>query len=326
VSDVRGTVIDLKGLSTDLINSDIDSDSVKDIIDEIHGYFREVTEISGYCSDVKNMITLPAANGMALSINHAAQCLLDYKRTYKFLKGFVKAIKDKQQEYPKETIQIFYAGCGPYAPFLTLVAPLFSPKEVQFSLLEINKDSLDKAKRLIDNLQLTDYIKSYYLEDATTFKIENPQSYHILFSETLDALLYRECYVPILWNLVPQFSSDVTIIPENVKVDLFFKEKSNEVFETTIFNVKNAIKLAELNSSLPEQFTAVRVELSNATKYDRIVLATEVQVYKELLLVRSESSLTLTLEMEIEKPIVNKAVLFTYHTKPNMELKFKLEK
>ena len=323
---VTEVLIDLKSLSTDLINSDIESDAVKSIIDEIHTYFREVTEISGYGSDVKNMITLPAANGMALSINHAAQCLLDYKRTYKFLKGFVKAIEDKQKEYPNETIQIFYAGCGPYAPFLTLVAPLFTPEEVQFTLLEINRDSLEKAEILIENLKLTDYIKACFLEDATTFKIESPKSYHILFSETLDALLYRECYVSILWNLVPQFSSDITVIPENVKVDLFFKEKSNEVFETTIFNVKKAIKHAGLNSSLPEQFTDVRVGLSEATKYDRIVLATEVQIYKDFLLLRSESSLTLTLEMEIEKPIVNKAVLFTYHTKPNMELKFKLEK
>ncbi len=320
------TLIDLKNLSIDLINSDVDSDSIKNIIDEIHTYFREVTEISGYCSDVKNMITLPATKGMALSINHAAQCLLDYKRTYKFLKGFVKAIEDNQKQFPNETIQVFYAGCGPYAPFVTLVAPLFTPEEVQFSLLEINKDSLEKAERLIENLKLTDYIRACYLSDATTFNIDQPKSYHILFSETLDALLYRECYVPILWNLIPQFSSDITVIPENVKVDLFFKEKSKETFEATIFDVKKEVAFSEVNLSLPEQFQSVKVDLTQADKYERIVLVTEVQVYKELLLVRNESSLTLTLEMEIEKPIVNKAVLFTYHTKPNMELKFTLEK
>jgi hypothetical protein len=324
--EARETLIDLKSLSTDLINSDIDSDAVKDIIDQIHSYFREVTEISGYGSDVKNMITLPATNGMALSINHAAQCLLDYKRTYKFLKGFVNAIKDKQKEYPNKTIQVFYAGCGPYAPFVTLVAPLFTPEEVQFSLLEINKDSLEKAEILIENLKLTAYIKKCYLSDATTFKLSKPKSYHILFSETLDALLYRECYVPILWNLVPQFSSKTTVIPENVKVDLFFKEKSEETFVTTIFDVEKAVKPSKPKLSLPEQFESVRVDLTQASKYDRILLATEVQVYKDLFLVRNESSLTLTLEMEIEKPIINKAVLFTYHTKPSIELKFTLEK
>ncbi len=324
--EVREKVIDLKRLSRDLINSEEDSDSINNIIDKIHRYFRDVTEISGYCSDVKNMITVPATKGMALSINHAAQCLLDYKRTYKFLKGFVRAIEDKQKIYPGETIQIFYAGCGPYAPFVTLVAPLFTPDEVQFSLLEINKDSLEKATTLIKNLKLTNYIRATYLSDATTFKVDQPKSYHILFSETLDALLYRECYVPILWNLVPQFSSEITVIPENVKVDLFFKEKLDETFETTIFDVKGVIKTAKQNLKLPEQFSAVRVDLTQADKYNRIILATEVQVYKELLLVRNESSLTLILEMEIDKPITNKAVLFTYHTTPSVELKFKLEK
>ena len=324
--EVRETIIDLKRLSIDLINTDIDSDAINKIIDEIHGYFRDVTEISGYCSDVKNMITLPAEKGMALSINHAAQCLLDYKRTYTFLKGFVRAIEAKQKKYKGETIQIFYAGCGPYAPFVTLVAPLFTPDEVQFSLLEINRDSLEKAEALIKNLKLTDYVKAYHLSDATTFVIDEAKSYHILFSETLDALLYRECYVPILWNLIPQLSSEITVIPENVKVDLFFKEKLEETFETTIFDVKSAIKLSKQNLKLPEQFNAVRVDLTQADKYSRIVLATEVQVYEELLLARNESSLTLTLEMEIDKPITSDAVLFTYHTTPNLELKFKLEK
>ena len=322
----KETLIDLKNLSIDLINSEEDSDLVKNIIDEIHNYFREVTEISGYDSEVKNMITLTADKGMALSINHAAQCLLDYKRTYRFLKGFVRAILDKQKQFPNETIQILYAGCGPYAPFVTLVAPLFSPEEIQFSLLEINKSSLEKAEVLIENLKLTNYIKACYLSDATTFKVDKSKKYHILFSETLDALLYRECYVPILWNLVPQFSSDVTVIPENVKVDLYFKEKSKEVFETTIFDVRKRIELSDVNLSLPEQFKPVKVDLINASIYDKIVLSTEVQVYKSHFLKRNESSLTIALEMEIEKPIVHKSVQFTYHTNPKIELKFTLEK
>ena len=51
-----------------------------------------------------------------------------------FLKAMVMAIKEKQQKHPDKTINIFYAGCGPYAPFVTLIAPLFSPKKIQFSL------------------------------------------------------------------------------------------------------------------------------------------------------------------------------------------------
>ena len=54
-----------------------------------------------------------------------------------FLKAMVMAIKEKQQKHPDKTINIFYAGCGPYAPFVTLIAPLFSPKKIQFSLVHL---------------------------------------------------------------------------------------------------------------------------------------------------------------------------------------------
>ena len=40
---------------------------------------------------------------MALGLTHAAQCLLDYKRTEKLLKGIVKAIKDVQQKREKKS-------------------------------------------------------------------------------------------------------------------------------------------------------------------------------------------------------------------------------
>ena len=233
--------------------------------------------------------------------------------------AFIQAIKDKQEQFPGEIIRIFYAGCGPYATFVTLIAPLFSPDEIQFSLLEINKDSLNQAERLIENLQFTKYISAYYHSDATTFRISQPETFHILFSETLDALLYRECYVPILWNLLPQLPKDITVIPENVSVNLYFKEGDIETFSATVFNTREALK--KDITDLPEQFESVIVDLSNASKYDRILLETDVKIYKDQKLERNESSLTLSLEMEIEKPVTYQSVAFTYQMQPQIELK-----
>mgnify|MGYP005996592665 CR=1 FL=1 len=94
------TSIDLKVLVTKLLNPKLDEDKAKCIIDEIHKCFKEITLISGYNSNIHHMVTLPASKGMALSINHAAQCLLDYRRTVKILRGLVKAIRDKQTKHP----------------------------------------------------------------------------------------------------------------------------------------------------------------------------------------------------------------------------------
>jgi hypothetical protein len=316
------TIIDLKGLVTSLIDPQINPNYAEKIINKIHEYFSEVTQVSGQGSDINHLYSVPANTGMALSINHAAQCLLDYKRTIKFLNAFVQAINDKREQFPGEVIRVFYAGCGPYATFVTLIAPLFNSDEIQFSLLEINKDSLCQAEQLIENLKLTKYIKACYLSDATTFEIPQPETFHILFSETLDALLYRECYVPILWNLLPQLPNDITVIPENVSVNLYFKKGDKETFSTTIFDARKAVK--NDFDALPEQFESVIIDLSNSAKYDRILLETDVKIYKNIKLERNESSLTLSLEMEIEKPMTYTFVAFTYHTQPQIELKLKM--
>lgn len=315
----------IKNLSIKLLDVDIDEENAKSIINEINSCFQDLTGVYGKDVDLEHLACLPGKTGQALSLNHAAECLLDYKRTTNFLRGFVKAIKDKQKEYPKETIHIFYAGCGPFAPFITMIAPLFSSVEVQFSLLEINPKSLETAKTLIQKLGLTDYIREYYLADAITFKIPNPEQYHILFSETLDALLHRECYVPILWNLLPQLNKEITVIPENVLVKLNFKVDDKETFGATVFDTRKVLASTKKRNSLPEQFPSTFVSLKNADQYYSIVLDTEVKVYKDFTLTRSESSLTLALEIPIHKPIIDKGVEFTYYLKPQPSLQFSMK-
>jgi len=127
----------IKELSTTILNNQSDIAKSKDAIDEIHKHFLETTRIADLGDGLQYIAGVPTASGTALSLNHAAACLLDYRRTAKFLKGMVMLIKEKQQKNPNETINIFYAGCGPFAPFVTLIAPLFQASEVQFSLLEI---------------------------------------------------------------------------------------------------------------------------------------------------------------------------------------------
>jgi len=314
----------LKSLSVKLLNKEIVDLDAQEIINEINSCFQNLTGIYGKDVDLEHLACLPGETGQALSLNHAAECLLDYKRTTKFLRGFVQSIKDKQKEFPQETIHIFYAGCGPFAPFVTMVAPLFQSEEVQFSLLEINPKSLDTAKELIQKLDLENYVQEYHLADAITFKIPNPEKYHILFSETLDALLHRECYVPILWNLLPQVSKETTIVPENVVIKLNFKVNDEETFGATVFDTRKVLASTKKRNSLPEQFLSTFVSLKNADQYYSIVLDTEVQIYKDFVLTRSESSLTLALEIPIHKPIIDKGVEFTYYLKPQPSLQFKM--
>ncbi|MFD2562087.1 phytanoyl-CoA dioxygenase [Aquimarina rubra] len=316
---------DIKILSTKLLKENISYEERITIINQIHGYFNEITSISGYDMEFKHLAAVPTASGMALSLNHAAQCLLDYKRTSKFLRGIVKAIKDIQKVKPNETVNIFYAGCGPYAPFITLVAPLFDELEVQFSILEINKESLDFAKKLITELGLSNYIKDYYRADAVTFSIPDPNTFHILYSETLDALLFRESYVPILANMLPQLSSNIQVIPNNVllKVDIISNNAKNEqgdIITQTIFNTREAIDTIE--TKLPQEFLPTDISLQSNKSNDRIIIDTEVHIYEHLKLTRGESSLTIPYEITLETPLLHKKISFIYQLKPQVGLKY----
>ena len=329
----NNTISVIKKITSSLLEDSLNQDEAVKSLNEIHTHFQKITEITGYDSKIEHLMTIPAAKGTALGLNYAAQCLVDYKRTVKFLKGIIAAISEKQEKHPGESIHIFYAGCGPYATFLSLIAPHFTPEEVQFSLLEINKNSVDSAKRLISALELDTYVKEMYVADAVTFKIPNPDTIHILISETLDALLYRECYVPILFNLLPQVKKDITLIPENVVIDLSLiaRSKEDHTFKEqnveTVFNVRETVASYDGNQSAPAQLADKKVDMTSldVDRYESILLDTKVHVYHDIWLDRNESSLTIPLEVVLQKPFQNEAIVFTYQLEPTIELKCSFE-
>lgn len=322
---------DFKTLSNALLRDDLPHAGAVDIINKLHSHLYDLTNISGNDMAIQNLAAVPTASGMALGLNHAAQCLLDYNRTIKILKGLVRAIKDTQSEVPGKTINIFYAGCGPYAPFVSMIAPLFSPTELQFSLLEINKPSLDSAKRLIKGLFLDAYIKDYHLADAVTFSIPDASSFHILYSETLDAVLYRECYVPILANMLPQLRDTITLIPHNVVLtaEVFSNEGDTaaEILETvTIFDTREI--LSDISTPLPDTIAALTLPLKRGETHNvsRLIIDTHVEIYGDIALTRRESSLTLPYEMHIAPNGNYEALEFHYQLQPKIELIHKFSK
>lgn len=293
---------------------------IKANINEICYLYEDITGNSGRNTESEYMTNVPTAVGVSLSFNHAASCITDYNRTHKLLKGIVQAIQDKQKEHPGETIRVFYAGCGPFALFMTIVAPLFDPKEVQFTLLEVNKKSIEVAKHVVATLKLDAYLDECHTADAIMFDIPNPEKYHILFSETLDSMLNRECYVPILWNMLPQLNEDVAVIPENVQITVNYKKGEEEVPFVTAFDTREVLKETPKTDLLPKNFATKSFSMEEAEKYDSIVLDTFVRVYKEHVLNRSESSISLALEVPIKKPFEYDFIEFIYQLQPTPAL------
>lgn len=327
------TIKDIQRFTSLILEDSFNQQEAINALNNIHADFQQITNITGFEQKIEYMAAIPAAKGKALGLNYAAQCLLDFNRTVKFLRAIMAAIKEKQQQKPVETIKVFYAGCGPYAPFITLIASLFKPEELQFCILEINKSSLDATKKLIEALALSNYIEDFYLADAITFKVPDANLYHILISETLDAVLYRECYVPILFNLLPQFNKDVVLIPENVCINLSLISVSEEEIIVkeqdlgAILDVREALSSCENLELLPAQLPEKSIDLKalENVDFDKMLLDTKVQVYKNIWLERNESSLTLPLQITLEKPFLNNSIVFFYQIEPEIELKCRFE-
>lgn len=156
-------------------------------------------------------------NGKALGMAWAALCVEDLMRTKMFVKGLFKAIEHAQHK-KEGTLQILYAGCGPFATLILPIMATYSTQEVQFTLLEINKVSAENAKRVIDKLGFSDYIKGIYIEDATRYALDT--DFDIVLSETMQHGLVKEQQVPIVMNLMKQVKKETILVPEKVTVDL----------------------------------------------------------------------------------------------------------
>ena len=292
-------------------------EEVNEKINQICYVYSDAAGIDGRSTGTEFITNVPTEVGISLSLNHAASCMTDYRRTHKLLKGAVEAIRDLSKEKSGEPVRFFYAGCGPLAPFMTMVAPLFSSDEVKFTLLEINKKSMEVAKELIEKLELTDYIENTYTADAINFDLPEGEKFDILFSETLDSLLNREGYVPILWNLLPQLSENITVIPSNVQIKVNYKTEAGEETPFGIaFDTREILSKTPKTELLPRTLETVSLSLKDAAKYKSLVIDTEVSVYKDYVLTRGESSISLAIEVPIKKPVEHEFVDFVYTIKP----------
>ncbi|MBI1224947.1 MAG: hypothetical protein GC192_06885 [Bacteroidetes bacterium] len=295
-------------LAAYLIDPDIKIEHEANIIDRLHEVFSELAIVSGFDGEEGWKHDVQTSSGMAIGVNEAARCLLDYRRTGQFFRGLYAAIREAKRLFPKETIKVLYAGCGPYAPFLTLIAPQFLPGEVVFSLIEINGESLEIAKALVAEFGLQDYLQDTFLADATLLQVPAAKDYHILFTETMDTALEREPMVPILLNLLPQLRPNVLVLPRNVTIEgVFFShselpngidilwELTSTIPGHSIGTVMDMAEALETYLDLEEKdgiFHELQCELPPQEYRDFFALYTTVEVWEGIFLYKNESDIT----------------------------------
>lgn len=285
-------------------------------IEEHHDYFKLSSAIQSFKSIVndhstmdfntpENVEDLAFTNGIAIGAKWAALCLDDIIRTKQFVRGIFQAIEDKRKS-KTDKLHILYAGTGPFATLILPIVAFYNPEDIQITLMDVNKTSLDQARSLMNSLGFEDFIHSDICTDATNYKLEEDANYDIVISETMQHALLREQQVPIMLNLVKQLPKETIFIPSSIKLDvaLFdsranFSMKKNEnrclyLGEVVKFD-RPYINLLNNNELKTEKLWSTLIALPDtiSSDYDSIVMTTDIDVYEGISIGFNESSLTI---------------------------------
>lgn len=245
--------------------------------------------------------------GIALSFDHAADCLQDYHRTARFIKGVYLSIQELLLRFPGEKINILYAGCGPFATILLPVLPLFKTDQLQVTLIDIHPESVKFVKELFTTLHLLPFADSISVQNAISYCYPNA-NLHLVISETMFHALLTEPQVAITRNLAPQLVEDGIFIPEEVTIEAAISSFSNEPFlsnsstpilpatteRTLIAQLFSLNKNSVQSSSFSNQeyrSACYRIPVFQKSSPD-ICLFTHVKIFKTLELGLSESLIT----------------------------------
>lgn len=177
--------------------------------------------------------------GIALSSLGAADCVDDYLRTVFFIKGVYKALIQLSKDFPDRTINILYAGCGPYATLILPLLPLFDKERINVILLDINDSSLESVHTILSVIGLDDYQLQLVETDATTYTKPENFSIDLAISETMHYALTSEPQVAITRNIVSQLPAHGILIPQEIRIDLAYTFFDHE---PSLKNAKQEVK------------------------------------------------------------------------------------
>ncbi len=79
------------------------------------------------------------------------------------MQGVYAAIQQKREDNHHQSIDVLYAGTGPFG---MLLIPLLDAAQVRVTLLDIHAESLAKLQRLIDFLEVGHFIVQAECVDA----------------------------------------------------------------------------------------------------------------------------------------------------------------
>lgn len=330
-------------ITNDLLAEEEHYGKIKELADALYDLFSEACQLD--VEQDNNREGIMTSYGKAISVFEAAFCTKEFMRTQQFLRGIRDAIIEAKRQFPNEVIRVFYAGTGPFATLMLPMTTLFSPSEVQFTLLEINRETILHLKQVIAHFDVSAYIDQIIEADASTFELQEKGKHHILLTETMQHALIKEPQVAITLNLLPQMHEHCILVPENIVIDLAVIDTKRDVERlmgdplaaqdyclklgnVINFNKKTAMQILRTHEHRQpiEKFSChsvqCRSDLDN--RFRLVNLMTEIQVFGKVWLKPYQCSLNLPLRISNDTKLVtgNHTLDFYYEISDTPQLKW----
>lgn len=217
----------LKQIADELL-SDADEDIKLSAATRLYSLFSSASRLDENSDRIGDCDATRLPKGEAISPRDAAACVLDAARTSKFLRGLHAAVLEAQKRFPGATIEILYAGCGPFAPMAIPLTTRFSSAEIRFTLLDIHQRSLDSARLIFHTLGKDAFVRDYVQADAALYRHEAAHVIHIVVVEAMQAALEKEPQVAITMNLASQLCPGGIFIPERITIGCYLCDPAKE--------------------------------------------------------------------------------------------------
>ncbi|RCX08090.1 hypothetical protein DFR58_14615 [Anaerobacterium chartisolvens] len=226
---------EMEKITSVLLEPEDNYGEIRETVIRMYDLFLEASEL-GECEDIsKEDIYLPY--GKAIGPFWAAACIKELMRTKNFIRGIYNGIIAAQKKFPGETIHIVYAGTGPFAALAMPMTTVFTPREINFTFLEINPESVSILKNTIEALGAGEYVREIVMCDAVKYKYEGGGTIHMVITETMQNALQKEPHVAITMNLLPQMHSEGVFIPQTVKIEAVLLNQKKNIDRMTSMDV-----------------------------------------------------------------------------------------
>ncbi|MBS7229457.1 hypothetical protein KHA90_00330 [Flavobacterium psychroterrae] len=239
-------------------------------VDEHVKSAKELSDFYSKISSVEHSVSNETLvkGGIALSSSGAADCVDDYLRTVFFIKGIYKALTQLCNHFPERSVNILYAGCGPYATLILPLLPLFDKSRINALLLDINAASIASVRNLLSVTGLDEYQLQLIETDATTYTKPNDFTIDLAISETMHYALTSEPQVAITQNIVSQLPPHGILIPEEITIDLAYTFFDHE---PALKNAKQEVKGHKQMQPYPHHVFVDRLFTINKELFSSII-------------------------------------------------------